>query len=71
MFDLERFIADCIGALGEPEEAGFQTLYHGGDFFAPGRSEWDPETLEEWPFDIERARRTFKNANARFDNMDR
>ena len=37
-----------------------------GDFFAPGRSEWDPETLEERPFDIERARQTFRDANRRF-----
>ena len=178
MFDIERFIEDCIGAraedeshkavreviaeavsdpaaviaaLGEPEEAGFQALHHsdsltilnfswaplmtlmphnhnmwaviglysgrednifwrqignqveaagakslmprtasalgpeivhsvtnpiekltsalhvyGGDFFAPGRSEWDPETLEERPFDIEKSRRIFRQANARF-----
>jgi predicted metal-dependent enzyme (double-stranded beta helix superfamily) len=36
---------------------------YGGDFFNPGRSEWDPETLREEPFDIERARRRFAAAN--------
>jgi len=36
---------------------------YGGDFFDPGRSEWDPETLREEPFDIERARRRFAAAN--------
>ena len=39
---------------------------YGGDFFAHGRSEWDPETLEERPFDVEGARRMFREANARF-----
>jgi len=39
---------------------------YGGDFFKPGRSEWDPETLKERPFDLEAARRTFREANERF-----
>ena len=39
---------------------------YGGDFFAPGRSEWNPETLEERPFDVEGARRMFREANERF-----
>ena len=39
---------------------------YGGDFFAPGRSEWDAETLRERPFDLEAARRTFVEANERF-----
>jgi predicted metal-dependent enzyme (double-stranded beta helix superfamily) len=32
---------------------------YGGAFFAEPRSEWDPETLREEPFDVERARRLF------------
>jgi predicted metal-dependent enzyme (double-stranded beta helix superfamily) len=39
---------------------------YGGDFFKPGRSEWDSETLRERPFDLEAARRTFVEANERF-----
>lgn len=39
---------------------------YGGDFFGPGRSEWDPEALRERPFDLEAARRTFREANERF-----
>ena len=39
---------------------------YGGDFFATPRSEWDPETLQERPFDLEAARRGFKEANDRF-----
>jgi len=38
---------------------------YGGDFFRPGRrSEWDPETLLEEPWDVERAVRRFEEANA-------
>jgi predicted metal-dependent enzyme (double-stranded beta helix superfamily) len=37
---------------------------YGGDFFKPGRrSEWDPETLVEQPFDPDRAVRRFEEAN--------
>ena len=38
---------------------------YGGDFFDPThRSEWNPETLLEGPFDPERAVRRFEEANA-------
>ena len=39
---------------------------YGGNFFAPGRHEWDAETLRERPFDIEAARERFKKASERF-----
>jgi predicted metal-dependent enzyme (double-stranded beta helix superfamily) len=39
---------------------------YGGDFFAKPRSEWDSETLRERPFDLEAARRSFREANDRF-----
>jgi predicted metal-dependent enzyme (double-stranded beta helix superfamily) len=39
---------------------------YGGDYFAPGRSEWDAETLEERPFDLDRARVEFARAVKRF-----
>jgi predicted metal-dependent enzyme (double-stranded beta helix superfamily) len=39
---------------------------YGGDFFAPGRSEWDAETLLEQPCDGEKMRRRFDEANALF-----
>ena len=38
---------------------------YGGDFFAPGRSEWDAETLVEQPCDPARMARRFEQANAR------
>ena len=39
---------------------------YGGDFFAATRSEWDSETLDERPWDVERARRVFREAAQRF-----
>jgi predicted metal-dependent enzyme (double-stranded beta helix superfamily) len=36
---------------------------YGGDFFTVPRSEWDPETLEERPCDVEKAKRVFLEAN--------
>jgi hypothetical protein len=36
---------------------------YGGDFFAAERSEWDPETLREQPYDVEKTLRLFEEAN--------
>jgi predicted metal-dependent enzyme (double-stranded beta helix superfamily) len=46
---------------------GFTGAIHvyGGDFFGTPRSEWAPDTLEERPFDVERARRAYAQANER------
>ena len=43
---------------------------YGGDFFAPNepRSEWDHETLQEQPWDIDRVRTLFAQAEARFNS---
>lgn len=40
---------------------------YGGDFFAASRSEWDSETLRERPWDLEAARRRFREAAERFN----
>ncbi len=37
---------------------------YGGDFFARERSEWDPATLEERPYDIEQNMQLFAESNA-------
>ncbi|MEM7222145.1 MAG: hypothetical protein AAF495_04150 [Pseudomonadota bacterium] len=59
--------ANIIHSVTNPIEKMTSALHvYGGNFFAPGRSEWDPETLEEQPFDVEKSRRIFKAANARF-----
>ena len=39
---------------------------YGGDFFGVNRSEWDPETLLECPYDVEKTMRLFKQANTRY-----
>ena len=58
---------DIVHSVTNPIEKMTSALHvYGGDFFAPGRSEWDPETLEERPFDIDKSRRIFREANARF-----
>lgn len=44
---------------------------YGGDFFEPDepRSEWDHETLIEQPWDINRVRNLFREADARYKAM--
>ena len=37
---------------------------YGGDFFDQPRSEWDPETLSEHPYDVTKTLRLFDEANA-------
>ncbi len=37
---------------------------YGGDFFAKERSEWDPESLLENPYDVEKTLRLFEEANS-------
>jgi hypothetical protein len=41
---------------------------YGGDFFAPDepRSQWDHETLIELPWDVNKVRLLFQEAEARF-----
>ncbi len=38
---------------------------YGGDFFATPRSEWNPKTFEEHPYDVEHTMRAFEEANER------
>jgi len=39
---------------------------YGGDFFSTPRSDWDPATLEERPYDVARARKVVADANERW-----
>ena len=43
---------------------------YGGDFFTVPRSEWDPQTFQERPFDIEHAKEVFAEANKRLVSPD-
>jgi predicted metal-dependent enzyme (double-stranded beta helix superfamily) len=38
---------------------------YGGDFFATPRSEWDPKTFEERPYDVAHAMQVFEQSNER------
>jgi predicted metal-dependent enzyme (double-stranded beta helix superfamily) len=38
---------------------------YGGDFFATPRSEWDPATFKEKPYDVEHTMRAFEESNER------
>jgi len=40
---------------------------YGGDLTVVKRSQWDPETLREQPFDFEEGRRLFREANERLN----
>ena len=41
---------------------------YGGDFFAVPRSEWDPQTFKEGPFDLAHAMQVFEESNERLRN---
>jgi predicted metal-dependent enzyme (double-stranded beta helix superfamily) len=59
---------DAIHAVANPRREHAVALHvYGGDFFAAdGRSEWDADTLEERPRDMQRTARLFEEANARW-----
>ena len=58
---------DAIHSVTNPIERLTGAIHiYGGDFFLPGRSEWDAESLRERPFDLAAARRSFEQANRRF-----
>ena len=65
--DAEPLGRDIIHSVTNPIPRLTAAIHvYGGDFFDPAhRSEWDPETLTEGPFDPERARRRFEEANSR------
>jgi predicted metal-dependent enzyme (double-stranded beta helix superfamily) len=55
---------DAIHAVHNP--AGSHTTgihVYGGDFFGTPRSQWDPATMQEEPWDVEEVRRAFAEAN--------
>jgi predicted metal-dependent enzyme (double-stranded beta helix superfamily) len=57
---------EAIHAVTNPLKTYTGGLHvYGGDFFGVPRSEWDPQTFEERPYDIDRARRVFQEANER------
>jgi predicted metal-dependent enzyme (double-stranded beta helix superfamily) len=57
---------NVIHAVANPRRTFTGAIHvYGGDFFGQARSDWDPETFEERPFDIQRTRSAFALANER------
>ena len=57
--------ASIIHAVANPLDKITGALHvYGGDFFATPRSEWDPKTFEEHPYDVEHTMRAFEASNA-------
>jgi predicted metal-dependent enzyme (double-stranded beta helix superfamily) len=57
--------ADAIHSVHNPRRSFTGAIHvYGGNFFTTPRSEWDPETREESPYDFEHTRRLFEESNA-------
>ena len=61
--------AEVIHAVANPSARRFTSAIHvyGGDFFAQSRSEWDPQTLTERPYQVEQLRALFAEVNERIE----
>jgi predicted metal-dependent enzyme (double-stranded beta helix superfamily) len=58
---------DVIHSVTNPLERFTGGIHvYGGDFFAEPRSEWDPRTLEEHPFDPDHVQQAFDEADERW-----
>jgi predicted metal-dependent enzyme (double-stranded beta helix superfamily) len=56
--------AAIIHAVANPLDRITAAIHvYGGDFFSVPRSEWDPKTFEERPYDAEDTKRAFEAAN--------
>jgi len=57
---------DIIHSVTNPLQEFTGAIHvYGGDFFAVPRVDWDPETMAERPFDPERTKQLFREANER------
>ena len=59
--DVQVFGPDVIHSVVNPIQRVTGAIHvYGGDFFAAERSEWDSESLEEKPYDMEKVLKMFK-----------
>jgi len=59
--DAQAFGPELIHSVVNPVGRVTGAIHvYGGDFFAAKRSEWDPESLQEKPYDVDKAMRLFK-----------
>jgi predicted metal-dependent enzyme (double-stranded beta helix superfamily) len=57
--------ADAIHSVANPERRFTGAIHvYGGDFVNQPRSQWDPDTLLEQPYDLQEVMRRFAQANA-------
>ena len=64
--DAEPLGKDIVHSVTNPVPKLTGAIHvYGGDFFATPRSEWDPETLCERAYDVDKTMRLFAEANAR------
>jgi predicted metal-dependent enzyme (double-stranded beta helix superfamily) len=65
--DTALFGESMIHAVMNPLRSFTGAIHiYGGDFFGTPRSDWDPETLQERPYDVARARQLIADANERW-----
>jgi predicted metal-dependent enzyme (double-stranded beta helix superfamily) len=56
--------ADIIHSVTNPIPRLTGAIHaYGGDFLKQERSEWDPESLHERPYDVAKARQLFEDSN--------
>lgn len=61
---------DVIHSVENPRGTYTAAIHvYGGDFFATPRSEWDPDTLAEKPFDVEHTKRVLADADVAASNQ--
>jgi predicted metal-dependent enzyme (double-stranded beta helix superfamily) len=64
--DAEPLGKDIVHSVTNPVSKLTGAIHvYGGDFFATPRSEWDPETLCERAYDVDKTLRLFDEANGR------
>jgi predicted metal-dependent enzyme (double-stranded beta helix superfamily) len=67
--DAEGLGRDVIHSVTNPLARLTGAIHvYGGDFFSVSRSEWDPETLLERNYDMEKNMRLFEAANRAYTN---
>ena len=67
--DAEPLGRDIIHSVTNPLARLTGAIHvYGGDFFSVSRSEWDPETLLERNYDVEKNMRLFEAANQAYAN---
>ncbi|HEV3281363.1 MAG TPA: hypothetical protein VG032_07140 [Acidimicrobiales bacterium] len=65
--DVQLLGDDVIHAVHNPARSYTGAIHvYGGDFIAKPRSQWNADTLEEQPYDLETVRREFEMAENRF-----